>query len=167
MDQLARMGEWVVSAEPGAVLTCIGLGSCIGLAFVDRRAAVAGLAHVMLPSSPRSGDAPQPGKYADLAVPALLAAVLEHGAARHRLEAVLVGGAQMFRLGAGSGADIGARNEAAVRAELQRERVAVVAAATSGDKGRTVKVHVAGDVLAREAAGDTVRLLGADLELVA
>jgi chemotaxis protein CheD len=80
---------------------------------------------------------------------------------------VLVGGAQMFRLGAGSGADIGARNEAAVRAELQRERVAVAAAAAGGDKGRTVKVHVAGDVLSREAAGDTMRLLGADLELVA
>ena len=65
-EHLARMGEIVASANAGDVLTCVGLGSCIGLALVDRRARVAGLAHVMLPESTPS--ATQVGKFADLAV---------------------------------------------------------------------------------------------------
>ena len=54
-----------------------------------------------------------PGKYADLAIPALLELVRRAGARKERLEIVIVGGAKMFALGAGL--DIGARNDAAVR----------------------------------------------------
>jgi chemotaxis protein CheD len=158
-DLIARMGEWVAAREDG-VLSCIGLGSCIGVALVDRRAAVAGLAHVMLPSAPQA-EVEQPGKYADLAVPALLETVLGLGAARPRLEAVLVGGAQMFSFGGGSGQDIGARNAAAVAAQLDHARIRIAGSATGGDKGRSVKVHVAGgSVVYREAAGTPVGLLG-------
>jgi chemotaxis protein CheD len=160
MEQMARMGEWVVSDDPSGVLTCIGLGSCIGLAVVDRRAQLAGLAHVMLPAAPEGKVPSAPGKFADLAVPALLAELERLGAARHRLEAVLVGGAQMFAFGLGSGQDIGARNEAAVRDELARARVRVCAAATGGDRGRSMRVTPAGDVTCRVAAGGTETLLG-------
>jgi chemotaxis protein CheD len=158
-ELIARMGEWVTAREDG-VLSCIGLGSCIGLALVDRRNAVAGLAHVMLPAAP-AGDVEQPGKYADLAVPALVEAVLALGATRPRIEAALVGGAQMFSFGGGSGQDIGARNAAAVTAELQRARIRLAGVATGGDRGRSVKVHVCGGaVVYREAAGAPVDLLG-------
>lgn len=160
MEQIARMGEWVTSRQDG-VLSCIGLGSCIGLALVDRRAGVAGLAHVMLPAAP-NGAVEQPGKYADHAVPALLEAVLGLGAVASRLEAALVGGAQMFSFGNGSSQDIGGRNELAVRAELEKARVPIRATATGGDRGRSMKVHVGdGYVVYREAAGVPVDLLGA------
>ena len=154
------MGEWVTARHAG-VLSCIGLGSCIGLALVDRRAGVAGLAHVMLPAAPNAA-VEQQGKYADLAVPALLEAVIGLGASRTRIEAALVGGAQMFSFGNGSSQDIGARNEQAVRAQLEQARVEVHATATGGSKGRSMKVHVEdGHVVFREAAGATVDLLGA------
>jgi chemotaxis protein CheD len=166
VEQIARMGEWVTAREDG-VLSCIGLGSCIGLAVLDRRAGVAGLAHVMLPAAP-SGPVEQPGKYADHAVPALLAALLELGAGRTRLEAALVGGAQMFSFGGGSGQDIGSRNEVAVREQLEHARVPIRATATGGDRGRSMKVHVAeACVVYREAAGTTVELLGAAMEVLA
>lgn len=155
------MGEWVIGTEAGTILSCIGLGSCIGLALIDRRRNIAGLAHVMLPESPAS-DAipPQPGKFADLAVPALVAAMIDQGAMKHRLEAVLVGGAQMFAMGRGSGQDIGARNEAAVRDQLQQVRIPVRAAATGGGKGRSMKVLVpSGEVVYKEAAGRPITLL--------
>ena len=45
------MGELAVSGTVGDELVAIGLGSCIGLALVDRDANVAGLAHVVLPES--------------------------------------------------------------------------------------------------------------------
>ena len=159
MEQIARMGEWVTSRD-GGVLSCIGLGSCIGLALVDAQAGVAGLAHVMLPAAP-GPDVEQAGKYADLAVPALLDDVLGLGALKSRLQAALVGGAQMFSFGGGSGQDIGGRNEQAVREQLERARIAVHATATGGGKGRSMKVHVGeGYVVYREAAGAPVDLLG-------
>ncbi len=154
-DIVVRMGELAVSADPGAHLVTMGLGSCIGLVVVDRIRRVAGLAHVMLPQArPGQADGVAPaarGKYADLAVPALVEAMLAAGARRLGLQVALVGGAQMF--GAGSGSlDVGARNETAVRDALAAARLQVKAAATGGGKGRTVRVGVgSGQVLVRMA----------------
>lgn len=84
---------------------------------------------------------------------------------KHRLEAVIVGGAQMFALGRGSGQDIGARNQVAVRAELDRLRIPVRAAATGGGKGRSMRVTVPdGEVVFREAAGQPITLLDASAD---
>ncbi len=152
-----RMGEIAVAGQGGEELVALGLGSCIGLTLIDRSKGVAGLAHVVLPES-RDG-ATEPGKFADLAVPELVARLRRAGATGS-LEAVLAGGARMFELG--SELDIGARNEAAVRSALSRARINVVAAATGGNRGRTVKVHPAqGTVTVREAGGETVTLLPA------
>lgn len=147
----------------------MGLGSCVGVAVVDRERAVAGLAHVMLPAANAAYSAP--AKFADRAVPALLGAVERLGARPERMVAVLAGGAQMFggelaRPGAGDAAagaggllDLGARNEAAVRAALAAAGVPVRAAATGGGRGRTVRVRV-GDarVSVKEAGGVEVPL---------
>lgn len=160
METMVRMGELAVSRMPGEVLVSIGLGSCIGLALVDRVRSVAGLAHVMLPESTCAPDAENRFKFADQAVPALLDRVLALGAVQTRLEAVLVGGARMFSFG-GSSLDIGARNEEATLAQLATHGVSVRAQATSGTKGRTIRVHVDGcRVLCREAGGVEETLLG-------
>jgi chemotaxis protein CheD len=165
-DTIVRMGDWAVSADPGDSLVTIGLGSCIGLVLVDRVRRVAGLAHVMLPQARpgQAADLPREarGKFGDLAVDALLEAVLEAGARRMGLEAALVGGAHMFNFGSAQ-LDVGARNEAAVRDGLAAARLPVKAAATGGNKGRTVRVHVGdGRVLVRAAqGGDEVLMKGA------
>jgi chemotaxis protein CheD len=150
-EVMVRMGELAIAGRDGDPLVSIGLGSCIGLAVLDRERAVAGLAHVMLPSAPEQGDGGTPGRYADRAVPALLAALAERGARRSRLEAVLVGGARMFS--AGGSMDIGARNEAAIRDALGREGVPVRASATSGAVGRTIRVHPCDGLVTVKAAG--------------
>jgi len=152
-----RMGEIAVSSNPGDVLLSIGLGSCIGLALVDQRRGIAGLAHVMLPEA-LAGGGPV-GKFADLAVPELVAQVTALGASRPMLRAVLVGGAQMFSLGKGSSLDIGGRNETAVRALLAAERIPVVASATGGSRGRTIRVFPGGAVLSKEAGGAEIVLM--------
>jgi chemotaxis protein CheD len=155
-----RMGELAISRSPDDVLVSIGLGSCIGLAMVDRAVGVAVLAHVMLPGP---GDAANraPGTFADTAVPRLLDEVLRLGARRVRLEVVLVGGAQMFGTAGGGALDVGARNEAAVRAALLDAGVPVRAAETGGSTGRTIRVHVGeGRVTARAAGGTEAALIG-------
>jgi len=154
---MVRMGELATAAKGGAVLVSIGLGSCIGLALLDRAGGVAGLAHVMLPATPSDGDGGTPGKFGDTAVPALLAALVRQGARPSRLEAVLVGGARMFSIG--SSMDIGARNDEAARAALAAHRIPVRAADTRGSTGRTIRVDPSsGTVTVKAAGGKAARL---------
>ena len=154
-----RMGEIAVSSAPGEVLLSIGLGSCIGLALVDQRRGIAGLAHVMLPAAIAGGG--PAGKFADRAVPELVARTTALGTSRAAVRAVIVGGAQMFTLGGGaaSALDIGLRNESAVRAALATERIPVVASATGGARGRTIRVFPGGAVLSKEAGGAEIALM--------
>lgn len=160
-ETMVRMGELAVSRTPGHVLVSIGLGSCIGLALVDRARSLAGLAHVMLPESSAGAPAGPPAKFADLGVPALLARLTALGAVPSRLEAVLVGGARMFSFSS-SVLDIGARNEQATLAHLKAAGIRVVAADTSGSVGRTIRVHVDGGIVVSRPTGaaETVLLGG-------
>jgi chemotaxis protein CheD len=149
-----RMGEIEVSKRAGDELVARGLGSCIGLALIDRMSGVAGMAHVVLPES--DGPDPDPGRFADLAVPALIARMQKAGAVLRRFDAVIAGGARMFDLGE---MDIGARNAAA---GLVRSGVAIRAAETGGDRGRTLRVTVGEFVVTvKEAGGQPVELFDA------
>jgi chemotaxis protein CheD len=151
-DVVVRMGELAASASAGDVLVCVGLGSCIGLALVCRDGRACGLAHIVLPES-AGREAERPAKYAERGVPALVAALGALGVRPDSLDAVLVGGAQMFSMS--TGMEIGARNEAAVRAALRGFGIPVTATATAGSVGRTVRVHVAtGNVTVREAGAN-------------
>jgi chemotaxis protein CheD len=150
-ETMVRMGEFAASAGADDVLVSLGLGSCIGIALIDRRAAIAGLAHVVLPAS--DGRTGSPGRFADTAVQALLDEVLALGARRGRMEAVLVGGASMFSFSRGS-LEVGQRNDAAVREELKRLRLPLAAAETGGSCGRTVRVSVRSGRVTTRAAGD-------------
>jgi chemotaxis protein CheD len=150
-----RMGELAVSGTVGDELVAIGLGSCIGLALVDRTANVAGLAHVVLPES--QGKTEPKAKFADLAVPDLIEQVVDAGAVRRRLEAVLVGGARMFSVGASL--DIGARNSEAVREALGKEGIRIQAEEIGGNRGRTARVIIGTEVSSQLAGGTRTSLL--------
>lgn len=151
------MGEIEVSKRTGEELVARGLGSCIGLALIDQRSGVAGMAHIVLPESAGSGQ--EPGKFADSAVPELISRMQQAGAVPRRLDAVLAGGARMFELGE---MDIGARNAAAVKAGLVRSGVKIRAAETGGNRGRTLRLTVGEfEVTVKEAGGQQVTLFDA------
>src|ERR1700733_12179457 len=110
------IGQWVVAAAPTKIRTL--LGSCVGVVLYDRAAKLGGLAHIVLPSARGATD--YPGKYADTAIPALIADFDRRlgGKVRARLIAKLVGGANMFQmdpsLSESSGLNIGRRNQEAI-----------------------------------------------------
>ena len=153
------IGQIVVSADPGIVISALGLGSCIGLVLTDAQAGVAGMAHVMLPAS-RPGATGSEGKFADTAVPALLDQVLRLGAQRPRLQARIAGGAQMFGGGtAGTTLNIGERNADAVREALRVAGMRVRAADVGGNAGRSMQVAVTGGfVTVRAVGGEPIEL---------
>jgi chemotaxis protein CheD len=157
-ETMVRMGELAVSSVPGHVLVSLGLGSCIGLALLDRKMGIAGLAHIVLPES-QGHTTDNSRKFANFAVPELVSELEAEGARKVRLEAVLVGGASMFAVSASS-LEVGQRNEAAVRELLKTMRIPVKATATGGNKGRTIRVDVATSaVMYREAGGKDTELL--------
>jgi chemotaxis protein CheD len=150
------MGEIEVSKRTGEELVARGLGSCIGLALIDRLSGVAGMAHIVLPESGGHAAAGEPGKFADTGVPALISEMQRAGAVLRRLDAVMAGGARMFELGE---MDIGARNADAVKAGLTRAGLSVRAADTGGRRGRTLRLTVGEfEVTVKEAGGEPVTL---------
>lgn len=146
------MGEIQVSKADGTVLVAPGLGSCIGVLMYDPRTKASGMAHVVLPDSTASNKPLSlPGKYADTAIPELLAQVTKLGASKTNLIVKIAGGAQMFNLEKnGNVLNIGMRNAIAVKAALAKEGFSIRAADTGGNKGRTVKLDIAtGKVLVK------------------
>lgn len=126
-------------AQNGDMLVTHALGSCIGICLYDNVAKIAGLSHIMLPSS--IGFNPvgkQIYKFADTAIPELIKKMQAVGANKIYLRAKIAGGAQMFAgVNNSSLANIGERNISAVKAELARQRIPILAEDTGKNYGRT------------------------------
>lgn len=127
-------------AQEGEMLVTYALGSCVGICLYDPVAKIAGLSHIMLPTIAEFANSNTVReKFADTAIDILLQKMLSAGAMKIRIRAKIAGGAQMFaNLTNPSLAGIGERNVFAVKQELLRQRVPIVAEDTGKDYGRTV-----------------------------
>lgn len=127
-------------ARNGDILVTYALGSCIGICLYDTVRKVAGLSHIMLPTSVgfnAAGD--QALKFADLAIVRLIEQMERLGAKRICMKAKLAGGAQMFAgVGNSNLANIGERNIIAVRQELHRLSIPILVEDTGKNYGRTL-----------------------------
>jgi chemotaxis protein CheD len=136
------MGEIAVSASPHAVLTCIGLGSCIAVCAYDRVAKLGGLIHIVLPQHHTENPA-EFSKYADTGVPLMLAKVIQNGGNKDRLIVKIAGGAQMtVSPGIKDTFKTGEKNLVNILAVLEKLGIGLSAADVGGNLGRTVRLHV-------------------------
>ncbi len=138
--RLVRMAEMAVG-DNSCILRTIGLGSCVGVILFSEQSMVAGMAHVMLPSTEMPVPPEMTAKYATTAIPALIRTLETKGVTLYRLRAKLIGGAQMFRtLGKRPEAlNIGQRNVETCRDLLNQYRIPIVAEDVGGNYGRTVE----------------------------
>ena len=127
-------------AKSPDVLVTYALGSCVGICLYDANAKVAGLSHIMLPSAAQAPNvADQPMKFADTAIELLIRKMESVGARRVLLKAKIAGGAQMFAgMSNSTIANIGLRNTQAVKLELLRQRISIIAEDTGKNYGRTL-----------------------------
>jgi chemotaxis protein CheD len=149
------MGEYIVSTNPGDVLVCIGLGSCVAVCMHDRLMKIGGMVHVVLPKSDgRSGS--KPAKCADTAVPLLLGEMIKNGGFKSRLTVKIVGGAQMtVAPGLRDTFKTGERNITQIKAALQKENLSLAAADVGGNLGRTVRLYLdTGKVIVKTVNGE-------------
>lgn len=140
MSQIIKVGisDLNIARSPDVLVT-FALGSCVGICLYDRIKKIAGLSHIMLPSSNAQRDPKQAYRFADTAIVILVQKMVAAGADRHRLTAKIAGGARMFAaISDNSLSNIGQRNVMAVKETLMKLGIPVIADDTGKDFGRTV-----------------------------
>ncbi|WP_422927287.1 chemotaxis protein CheD [Singulisphaera sp. PoT] len=149
------IGRWAVASAPTLLRTL--LGSCAGVVLYDRALKVGGVAHVVLPDS--RGETDHPGKFADTAIPALIADLEAKlgRSSRGRLSAKVAGGASMFQTGATN--NIGRMNQDAVEAILARLNIPVIARDVGGEAGRRLTLDTVSGIVSIRIPG------GADYQI--
>jgi|SRR5690625_201466 len=127
------------TAKAPSTIRTSGLGSCVGVVIYDISKQIAGLAHIMLPySNPEKAD--NQYKYADTAIEILINKLIEQSASKFNLKAKIAGGAQMFQISTGTDImRIGPRNIKAVREQLDKHRIPIIAEDVGGKSGRTIE----------------------------
>ncbi len=147
------MGQIAIERAP-ALLSSV-LGSCVGLALYHPRVKTGALAHIVLPTA--SGRGALPGKFADTALPHMLAEFSKLGVPRNGLVAKIAGGACMF--GVSGPLQIGDNNIEAVQILLAKENIRIAAKDVGGQKGRRVTLDCSTGELLVEIAGKTKKVL--------
>jgi chemotaxis protein CheD len=133
-------GQMYVSREP--VHISMILGSCAGVCLYDRRRAIGGATHYMLPQW--AGPGTPSTRYGDVALDVLLKQFQEHGSGPKDLEAKIFGGACMFavfRAENGSDDHIGSRNVNMALQAFSRLGIVLAARDTGGENGRKIKMQ--------------------------
>ncbi|MBB3109415.1 chemotaxis protein CheD [Paenibacillus phyllosphaerae] len=149
-DNVVKVGMADLNiALGGHSLKTTGLGSCVGLTLFDEKSKVAGMAHVMLPSSDIARESSiNIAKYADTAIPELIERMKQAGANTGRLLAKMAGGAQMFAFSSQSDTmRIGPRNVESCKAVLSQLKIPILAEDTGGNYGRTIEFNSATGIL--------------------
>jgi chemotaxis protein CheD len=149
------IGHWAIAGAPARIRTL--LGSCVGVVLYDRVARLGGLAHIVLPAS--RGVVDHPGKYADTAIPAMIADFERRlgTRARARLIAKLAGGASMFQVNPdpNSSLNIGQRNQEAIEQILGEWKIPILARDLGGSAGRRLTLDTASGLVAIKVPGGT------------
>ena len=142
VNQVIKVGiaQMDVVKAPNTIRTS-GLGSCVGVVLYDESKQIAGLIHVMLPdSSLGRSDAVNVAKFADTGIKALIELLKLEGVHAFKLKAKIAGGAQMFQFTSDKDSmRIGPRNVEAVKAQLRKNSIPLVAEDTGGNSGRTIE----------------------------
>lgn len=153
VQAVVGMGDVRVT-EHNNYLRAVGIGSCVAITLHDRHMEIGGLAHAMLPCREEGYDKSQPGRFADAAIGMLVAEMRRRGSEIKNIRAKIFGGANMFpvMIPAGSDLDIGKRNVLAVREELRRYDIEIIAEEVGGHINRTVLFDIGDGSVAVRAA---------------
>lgn len=125
--------------RPPEQLACLGLGSCVAVIIYDPFLRIGGIVHVLLPKAPHKFEVEE--KYADTGTKKLVKELLAKGAAKERLIAKLVGGAQMFSNLNLSISDIGRSNIAEAKRTLRELGILLIAEDIEGTRGRSAYLN--------------------------
>lgn len=160
VDRVVGIADMAVSADPGDRLVTYALGSCLGVCIHDPVAQVAGLLHVMLPSSEIDRDRAErnPCMFVDTGVPELFRAAYRAGAQKERMIVKVVGGAAASETDQTDSFQVGKRNVLTLRKLLWKNGVMLRGEDVGGQRlSRTVFLQVAsGTVVVKTNGRDAI-----------
>ena len=114
--------------------TIYGLGSCIALILCDYHHHICGMSHILLPKSTKK-KITYPHKYANLSAKLLMQEIINHGAKREHIKAIITGGSQIFNL---KNNIMGFDNIRSITEELNKLNIEIIKEDVGGDKGRII-----------------------------
>lgn len=117
-------------------LTSTGIGSCLVITLYDPKLKLGALAHPMLSAESRRDNTQPDPIYIDTAIEQMLEKLLFYGAVRERLEAKIVGAANMF---AAFKWDVPRDNISCAREKFKKEGIRLVGECVGGSIGRSVE----------------------------
>lgn len=161
---IVGMADVKISDCADETLITYALGSCLGIVVHDPVARVAGLLHVMLPSSQidEAKAAAQPAMFVDTGVPLLFRECYRLGARKERMTVTVSGGSFSGRSETDDSFQIGKRNMLTLRKLLWKNGVLIHAEDTGGvQQSRTMSVIVSSGVVQLRTNG-TLRVLSPD-----
>lgn len=143
----------VKTAQKPHMLVTPSVGSCVAVTLYDELKGIGSLAHIMLPDINLAKSKKNRAKFANTAVEIMLKEMINLGAVRRRIKARIAGGANMFPTVTRANAmHIGARNIAAVKDELRKRKISLVAEDTEGSYGRSVEFFLETGVVRTKSA---------------
>lgn len=114
-----------------------GIGSCVVITLYDPVKRIGAMAHPMLIEN-ASKNVDNPLRFVGNAIYAMIEALEKMGARKSRLEAKVVGGANMFKVFDANPESIGTLNAEAAKVKLEEEGIKIVANDTGGNIGRSI-----------------------------
>lgn len=143
-DKVIKVGlAEIKTATNPHVLTTSPLGSCVAVMLYDKLTRIGSMAHIMLPDINLAKSKKNRAKFANAAVEIMLKEMMDLGVVRRRIKAKIAGGANMFpSVNRTGNLHIGLRNVVAVKKELKKRKIRLVAEDTGKNYGRSVKFFI-------------------------
>ena len=134
-----NMGDIAVCDNQNVTLTCVGLGSCIGLFLQDRTIGLSGGAHIQLPNEVSMPT--YDGKYYSVksAMDELIKQFKIRGSSTQSLRAKITGGASVVRLD--NSYQTGKNNAESIINELVQRNIFMASSDVGGHLSRTARFN--------------------------
>ena len=146
--------------ESPGILTTLGLGSCVGIALYDKNRKIAGLAHIMLPSSEEIKNNTNKAKFADTGIELLIERMISIGSNKSSITAKIAGGSQMFNFNSNSDVlKVGKRNVEATKKKLRELNIPIIGEDTGGNYGRTIELSAEDGLLLIKTIGHGTQVI--------
>jgi len=134
-------GSYIIESANDRLLIAL-LGSSVGVALVDRKAAVGGLMHILLPEPTDSSTTRPPESYASTGLPHFIENLEKAGADKSRLQASISGGSLFgSKTDLNLDFDAGALSTEIVLQILRTERIAIEQSEINGYFGSRLSLN--------------------------
>lgn len=151
-----KLAEMKFSNQIDDVLIAHGLGACIALAIYDPVSRLAGIIHIVMPSSDVQSSNEHPFRFADTGIPLFLKEFMKQGGNFSTCKISLAGGAS---IASNDMFNIGFLNISAVKRALSKFNLSISSEDVGGSDGRTMTIDIKKGLITSKIFGSTERVL--------